>query len=135
MAKQNASERLKESIRLLEARQIVEGRIFREQLKLTYESLKPANLIRSTVNELAGNHGFKNGLFETLLSVSSGYLAKKMLANSKSNLLVKLLSEILRYGVAGLVSKNAGSIRNLFLGLFEKFLKLTVKNEESAPGA
>lgn len=69
MAKQSAVDSLKESIRLLEIRQAEEGHILKEQFRVTYESLKPANLIKNSLKEITGSAEVKNGLFETIVSI------------------------------------------------------------------
>jgi hypothetical protein len=123
MAKQSASDKLKESIRLLEFRQVEEGKILKEQFKLTYESLKPVNLIKSTLKELAGTSELKINLFETIVSILTGYLTKKILIRSKSNIFMKMLGVLLQFGVTNVVANNAESIRNLIANLIDRFLK------------
>jgi hypothetical protein len=44
---------LKNAIQLLEVKQADKGQLLKEQFFLTFESLKPANLLRSTVNDIA----------------------------------------------------------------------------------
>lgn len=123
MAKQSASDKLKESIRLLEIRQDEEGKILKEQFKLTYESLKPANLIKSTLKELAGTSESKTNLFETIVSILTGYLSKKILVGSNSNIFMKMFGVLLQYGITYVVANNADSIRNLITNLIDRFLK------------
>ena len=49
---------LKDAIKVLEAQQTEKGRLLKEQLVLTYESLKPVNILKSTLKELfSGSHG------------------------------------------------------------------------------
>jgi hypothetical protein len=123
MAKQSASDKLKESIRLLEIKQAEEGKILKEQFKLTYESLKPANLIKSTLKELAGTSDLKNNLFEMVISVLTGYLSKTLFVRSKSNIFVKMLGILLQFGVTNVVANNADSIRIFITNLIGRFLK------------
>lgn len=121
MAKQSAVDSLKESIRLLEVRQAEEGQILKEQFKITYESLKPANLIRNSLKEITGSVEIKNGLFETIVSLFTGYLTKKVMVRSGSNPFMKLLGVLLQFGVTSVVAKNAESIRNFITELIDKF--------------
>ena len=130
MAKQNAVDSLKESIRILEIRQTEEGRQLNAQLKITYESLKPINLIKNSVKELAESFEIKNNLFETVISIVSGYLTQKFIVNSKSNIFVKLLGILMQYGVTNLVSKNAETVRSFISDLIEKFLHRTDEEYE-----
>jgi len=121
MAKQNPINSLKESIRLLEIRQAEEGEILKEQFKETFESLKPFNLIKSSIKDLTGSAEIKNNLFETVVSILTGYLTKKIMINTKGGPLMKILGAALQYGVTSLVSKNAEKIRILLADLIERF--------------
>ena len=121
MVKQSAVDSLKESIRLLEIRQAEEGEQLREQFKITYESLKPINLIKNSLKELANSSEIKNSLFETIVSLISGYLTQKFIVNSKSNVFVKLLGVLMQFGITNLVSKNVETIRTFITNLIEKY--------------
>ena len=120
MAKQNAVTSLRESIYFLEIRQAEEGKILKEQFKITYESLKPVNLIKSSIQELANSVEIKNNLFETVVSILTGYLTKKIMVNSKSNPIMKIFGAFLQYGVTSLISKNAENIRILISDLIDR---------------
>lgn len=130
MVKQSAVDSLKESIRLLEIRQAEEGEQLREQFKITYESLKPINLIKNSLNDIVNSAEIKNSLFETIVSLVSGYLTQKFIVNSKSNVFVKLLGVLMQFGITNLVSKNAETIRTFITNLIEKY---TTPTEEEIP--
>ncbi|HLN72467.1 MAG: hypothetical protein ACM3O8_10695 [Methylococcaceae bacterium] len=121
MRKPNAADSLKESIRLLEIRQAEEGREFKEQFKLTYESLKPANIIKSTIRDLAYSVEVKNNLFDTLLSLLSGYIAKKILTDSKSGFFSRILRVFAHFGITNMIANNSEEIRLYLANLIEKF--------------
>jgi len=121
MAKPNPITSLKESIRLLEIRQAEEGVILKEQFKVTFESLKPFNLIKSSIKDLTSSVEIKNNLFETVVSILTGYLTKKITINSKGGPLMKIVGVLLQFGVTSLVSKNAEKIRILLGDLIERF--------------
>jgi hypothetical protein len=127
MEKQTAVDSLKESIRVLEIRQIEEGVLFKEQFKLTIESLKPVNLLKSSFKEMIGSVELKNGLFETVISLISGYISKKMITNSKSNPFMKILGGILQFGVTSVVAQNVDNIRDFLSNLIDRFLHKEVE--------
>ena len=131
MAKQTAVESLKGSIRLLEIQQAEEGKILKEQFKITYESLKLVNLVKSSLKELTNSVEIKNNLFESIVSVLSGYITKKLMISSKSNPFMKISGLVLQFGVTNLVAKNAESIRTYITELIDKFLH--PKEEEEVP--
>lgn len=135
MEKQSAVDSLKESIRLLEIRQAEEGQALKEQFRITFESLKPVNLIKSSINELTGSAEIKNSLFETIVSILTGYLTKKMMVSSKSNPFMKILGAVLQFGVTSLVAKNAESIRNYIMDLIDRFMNPVDEAPEEVPEA
>ena len=108
---------LNQAILLLEAKQTLEGCILKEQFKITYESLKPINLIKSTISELAASPDFKNDLLNTTLSLAAGYLSKKVAIGSTNNPFKQILGTILQMGVTNVVSKNADGIKSTVLNL------------------
>lgn len=122
MAKQTASEKLKESIRLLEIQQAEEGQILKEQFKATYESLKLVNLVKSSLKELTDSVEIKNNLFESIVSILTGYLTKKLMISSTSNTFKKILGALIQLGVTNLVAKNAETIRIYITELIDRFL-------------
>jgi hypothetical protein len=130
MVKQSPVDSLKESIRLLEIRQAEEGEQLREQFKITYESLKPVNLIKNSLKDIVNSSEVKNSLFETVISLVSGYLTQKFIVNSKSNVFVKLLGVLMQFGITNLVSKNTEAIRTFITNLIEKY---TTPEEEEIP--
>jgi len=132
MAKQSSIDLLKESIRVLEIRQAEEGLALKVQFKETYESLKPVNLIKNAIDDLANSVEIKNTLFESLVSILTGYLTKKIMVSSNSNPLMKILGALLQFGVTSLVAKNAESIRSYIMNLIEKFIHPEEEEEEVA---
>jgi hypothetical protein len=122
MAQQTAAEKLKESIRLLEIRQAEEGKELKEQFKATYESLKLVNLVKSSLKELTDSVEIKNNLFESIVSIVTGYLTKKLMISSTSNPFKKILGALIQLGVTNLVAKNAETIRIYITELIDRFL-------------
>jgi hypothetical protein len=121
--KQKPVDSLRESIRLLEIRQAEEGRMLKEHFSLTVESLKPVNLIRSSIKEMTNSTDLKNNLFETVFSILGGYLSKKIMVSSKSGPFVKIIGAVLQFGVTTVLAQNAEKIRNFINNLIEKYLQ------------
>lgn len=130
MAKTSAVDSLKESIRLLEIRQAEEGKALKEQFRITFESLKPANLIKSSLSELTSSSEIKNSLFETVVSILTGYLTKKMMVSSNSNPFMKIMGAVLQFGVTTLIAKNAENIRTYLMNLIDRLVHPEAPEEE-----
>jgi hypothetical protein len=125
MAKVSPADTLKESIRLLEIQQAEEREIVKQQLKITYESLKLSNLIKSSLKELTGSTELKGTLFESVTALLTGFITRKILVNSKSNVFTRILGLFMQYGVTTLVARNAETIRDFLSGLIDKLIKPT----------
>ncbi|MGE5393314.1 MAG: hypothetical protein ACM3P1_01150 [Candidatus Saccharibacteria bacterium] len=120
MKKPNATESLKETIRLLEIRQAEEGKEFKKQFKLTYESLKPANIIKSTIRDLAYSVELKNNLFDTVISLISNHMAKRILTNSKGGFFSRIFRVLAHFGITNMITNNSEEIRLYLANLIEK---------------
>jgi hypothetical protein len=118
---------LNAAILLLENKQAQKGLLLKEQLELTYESLRPINLIKSTIKELVTAPNFKEDILNTSIGLAAGYFSKKLAVGSTKNPLKQILGSFLQMGVTGVVSKNADDIKTKFMDIisvvFEKKAK------------
>ena len=120
MSKITTTAELREAILLLEIEQKNQSDLLKEQFKITYESLKPVNLIGNTIKELTKLPDLKGDLLSTALSLAAGYLTKKAAVGNTPNPIKQVLGTLLQMGVTGLVSKNSDSIRSFSTDLFSR---------------
>lgn len=123
MEKQNAISSLKESIRLFEIKQAEDGAILKEQFAVTFESLKPINLLKNTIKEMTSSVDLKSNLSETIISILAGYLTKKVMVSSKSGPLMKILGSVLQFGVTSVIASNTDNIREFINRMIDRFLR------------
>lgn len=131
MTQPTAKEKLRDSIRQLEIQQAREGEELKAQFKATYESLKLVNLVKSSLKEVTESVEIKNTLFESIISVISGYVSRKLMVNKNSNPFLKIVGLVMQFGITNLVAKNAEVIRMYVTELIDKFLH----PKEEAPEA
>ena len=117
---------LRKAISLLETKQKEEGLILKEQCKITYDSLRPLNLIKSTLKDLV-TPDLKENLLGSVMSLAAGYASKKAVIGSTHNPLKQLLGTVLQMGVTSIVSKNTDGIKSVVTNIISSFLK---KKEE-----
>ncbi len=129
MGRINATDSLKESIRLLEFRQMEERNSLKEHLNLTYQSLKPINLLKKTLSEIGGNSDLKTGFYETILPIITGFLTQRMMVRSKASTFMKIMGAVLQYGLTTFVTKNTENIRFLISGLIDKLFNADEEEE------
>jgi hypothetical protein len=119
---QSASE-LKAAIQQLEAKRVEEGRELKRQFEITYESIKPVNLIKSTFKEVIGSTEIKGNMAKSVAGFAVGFLVNKLIFRGSSGPLRKLLGTVVIFGVTNVVTKHADSISNVGITLFNRFLR------------
>lgn len=107
-------EELQEAISILEDEQSQAEILLKEQFNITYESLKPINIIKGTVKEFVTAPDFKNNLLNTTMGLFAGYFSKKLAIGSHANIFKRILGGFLQLGITTAVSKNADEIRTKF---------------------
>jgi hypothetical protein len=112
---------LKESIQLLEAEQSIKGQILKDQLFITYESLKPGNLLKYTLKEISSSPNMIDNLAGTAMGLLGGYISKKIIVGASGNIIRKLIGSILQFGVTNVVAQNSEVIKSFGQTLFQHF--------------
>lgn len=120
MQKIIAAEALRKSIEMIERRQREEGKLLREQFTVTFESLKPVNVLRKMLTDIAEPSALKETLIQTITGLISGYISRKLLVRSSKNPLLRLAGVLVQYGVTNFVAKNSDSIKALGLYYINK---------------
>ncbi|OFY84196.1 MAG: hypothetical protein A3F72_14300 [Bacteroidetes bacterium RIFCSPLOWO2_12_FULL_35_15] len=122
MRKITSTTELREAIFLLETKQANEARLLKEQFMITYESFKPVNLIKNSINELITSPQLKGNILNTTIGLAAGYLSKRVAVGSTHNPLKQLLGTFLQFGVTNIVSKNTDGIKSTVMSLISNFL-------------
>ena len=104
---------LKNAIQLLEAEQEVKGQQFKEQLLFTYDSFRPINIIKRTLNDFFSTPDLTEKLSGTTVGVASGILFNKLFVGRSGNIFRKLLGSLLQVGLTRVVSENAELLKSL----------------------
>jgi hypothetical protein len=102
---------IKKRIEELEAKQALELEELKAQLRNTYSSLQPVNLIKSTIHEVVRAPEVKEDLLNAGLSLLAGYVAKKAVVGNPDSMLKKLLGDLLQLGVTASVAKHPDEIK------------------------
>jgi len=121
MQKITSQSALKLAILQLEQRQEEEGRILKEQFKLTYNSLKPANILLGAIKDLSSSALLKDNILNSSVSLGAGYASKMLFQGIVSSPIKKILGSALMFGVTKLVSNNPDFIKTLEMGFLKIF--------------
>jgi len=132
MKKIQSQSDLEEAILFLESKQAVEENMLREQLQLTYEGIKPLNIIKNTFKEALESQDLKVNLLNTSIGFGVGFLSKIIYQGIASNPIKKLLGNALMLGVNNVVAKNPEVVKTLatiFLKILHKKSNTDVHRE------
>ena len=128
----NTEIELRASILFLESRQMEEGRMLKEQFMLAYESIKPVNLIKSTIMEAAESSNLQDNLLNATVGLTAGYLSKVMFQSVTNSPIKKILGTALMFGIKNLVAQNPETVKALGKGFFEMIKNMLHKRGEDA---
>jgi hypothetical protein len=122
---------LKESILLLETEQSIKGQILKDQLFITYESLKPGNLLKYTLKEISSTPNLIDNIAGTAMGLVGGYLSKKIIVGTSGNIIRKLIGSLLQFGITNVVAQNSAGIKSFGLTLLQHFIHRKELNSKS----
>jgi len=120
MEKQNPTQILKQQISALEIKQAEEGKMLKDHFQKTYDSLKPANLIKNSVKDFFYPEGISETVIETSAIIISGLISKKILNSTKIGTTMKLLSSLLQLSATSLITKYSEDIKNFAMNFFDR---------------
>lgn len=109
----NETDTLNDMIIVIENKRAMELTVLKEQFHITYESLKPINIIKSTFHEAMSSPDMGNGIVNNVIGIGTGFISKKLLVGSSHNPLKTIFGTILQLVISNVVSKHADSIKNV----------------------
>lgn len=135
MENQHTAESLKEAIKALEIKQEEEGQLLKYQLKNTYENLKPVNILKNIAKDFYSSENLKNEFISTAISVTSGFISKKLVVGKSSNQFLKLIGLAVQFGITTLISKKIDVLKDAALQFINRFMEEKEEQElkEEAP--
>jgi len=122
MQKRSSTTILKDTIQILETEQEIEGRLLKEQFYMTYESLKPINLLRSSIRDVDSSIYLIENIIGTAVGLATGYLSRKIMIGNSGNMIRKFFGFLLQLGVTNTVAQNPGTIKSIGRFIYQHFL-------------
>lgn len=119
----NQTDALNEKIISVQFKQVVELKLLKEQFHHTYQSLKPINLIKSTLHEVELAPEIKTSLFNNAIGLTTGYISKKVLIGASRNPITKLMGTLLQFAVTNIASKHGQDIKLAGENILHRLLK------------
>ena len=120
------AEALKQTIAVLKNKQTEEFNELKEQVHVVFESFKPVNLIKHTLQDASASPDIKSSLVNNAIGLTTGYLTRKVLIGSSINPIKNIVGAALQFAIANVVSKHPDGIKSTG----SKILKRLFKNRK-----
>lgn len=78
----------------------------KDQVHTILISLKPTNLLKTTIHEVQESTELKHNLVKVALGLGAGYFSRKLVVGKSAGILKKALGTALQFGVTQFVSKK-----------------------------
>ena len=127
----NQTDALNKVIEVLQKKKEIEFLVLKEQFQITYESLKPINLIKSTLADVASSPELKNNVLNNVIGLTTGYISKKVLLGSSRNPIKILLGSLFQFAIAKVVSKHTESIKTTGENILFNILSFKKKSNQN----
>jgi hypothetical protein len=104
---------LRKAIIQLEDQQAEEGIMLRKQFNQTIDSLKPINLIKSTLKEAVLAPDIKGSILNTSVGLTAGFISKLLLQSVLKSPLNRLIGTAVMFGITNVVAKHPDAVKSL----------------------
>jgi hypothetical protein len=122
---------LRNAIQLQEEGHAIKKQLFKEQVYITFESLKPLNLLNSTLKDLYSSPYLNENILGSVVGIASGYFSKKIVVGASANILRKLFGTILQLGITYFVSQQYDVIKSFGQYIVKQIFRKGKKRSES----
>ena len=129
MDKITCAAELRIAIQTLEFERDIQGQILQEQFFVTFESLKPANLIKSTLHEITSSPYLIDNMLGAVMGMVSGYVSKKIAVGTSHSLIRKILGSVLQFGITNVVAQHPDMLKTAGNFIIDKFIHRHVNNQ------
>lgn len=116
----NPEQMLKSRIQLLELEQAEDARLLKEQFTVSYESLKPANLLKNMFHDIFSSSDVKADLANAILGVVASLFTQKTSEKEDHKDESHIWGTFAETVVAGVVAENMDEIEALGKVLLRK---------------
>lgn len=102
----NQSQILEEKIINLEKKRNENLKELKIQFDSTYHELKPSRLLIRALTDIKEEPQVKGHLFESLISITVGYLSKKLWVGNSDSIVKNIFGYVVQYVTTRIISKN-----------------------------
>lgn len=114
---------LRKAIQLLEEEEVIKRQLLKKQLNITFESLKPINILRNTIKSISASPDLVDNIISNVAGLASGYLSNKIFVGKSGNLIRKIIGVFVQLGVTKIVSQYPDVIKSFGQFILQYFLR------------
>jgi len=123
---------LKLAIQNLEFEREVQGQLLKDHFFITFESLKPVNLIKNTLHEITSSPYLIDNMLGAIMGIVSGYISRKIAVGASHSMFRKIVGSVLQFGVTNFVAQHPDILKTIGNFVMNKFQhKNESQHEES----
>lgn len=100
------------AIKRLERKSRLMEEDMKEDMHNLLENLKPANILRATLDEVQESTPLKHNLLKIAVGLGAGYFSRKMVIGKSAGFVKKALGTALQYGITQFVASRNNSNDN-----------------------
>ena len=100
---------LKAAIKRLERKRTVIEDELQEKFSEMLETLKPANILKTTLHEVQESVPLKHNLLKVALGLGAGYFSRKLIVGKSAGIVKKALGTALQFGITHFVASKGGA--------------------------
>ena len=119
---------LKIAIQTLKFEHEIQGKVLKEEFLITIESLKPVNIIKSTLHDITQSPYLIDNVLGAVTGLVSGYVSKKIAVGTSHNVIRKIAGALLQFGVTNMVAQNSDLLKTVGNFIIQKFLHKNQSN-------
>jgi hypothetical protein len=97
------------AIKRLERKRSVMEEDMKDDMHAILESLKPANILRTTLHEVQESTPLKHNLLKIAVGLGAGYFSKQLIVGKSAGLVKKALGTALQFGITQFIAKKDDS--------------------------
>jgi hypothetical protein len=121
---------LRLAIQIHELERTFKAQQLKEQLMITHESLKPVNLIKSALYEVASSPLLVDNMLGATVGLASGYFSRKLVVGGSHNIIRNFLGTVLQFGVTNVVAQQSDPIKSIGKYLYQHLFRKNKENSE-----
>ena len=114
---------LQQQIEYLHSKSDNQKESIRIHFKELIESMKPVNLLKSTVKDIGESPGLAKAAIGTSVAIGAGVLSKKMIIGKSNNIFKRVLGTVVEFAVARSIANNSEAIASKGISLLKKMAK------------